>query len=302
MSRLKLLTRRCAGTLLLLTVACGDDSNGEELPNTPEDGGATDAATGTGDAGTPGGNRDGAVGTDGAVEMDGGDTDMDGSLRLDGSTEDAGASDDAGATGDGGAADAGAQPADAAQMTDATVAPDSGPQPGPCDIEDPRFGCGRVSGTWVQFDEYSVDRATGLVWAPVNADQSDNQHTEGCASPGFEGVGEFMLPTIDQVRTLAAGCEPSCELSSSCTGEACQSGCEACTGGQGPHASGGYCRPELEQCSPIFTRNACDLGPRAGCDVHRHWYYDPATGLFDLVEPGMLVNGRCVAEITGELP
>lgn len=300
MSRLKLLTGHCAGTLLLLTVACGDDSNGDE-PLMTDDAGATDAATGSGDGGTPG--SDGAVEMDGAVELDAGDTDagdtdMDGSLVVDGST------DDAGADGDGGAEDAGAQPGDAAQRMDASGDPDGGPdaEPAPCDIEDPRFGCGRVSGTWVQFDEYSVDRETGLVWAPVNPDQSDNQHTEGCANPDFEGVDDFMLPSIDQARTLAAGCDPSCELSSSCTGEACQSGCEACTVGQGPHASGGYCRPELEQCSPIFTRDACDLGPSAGCAMHQHWYYDPATGLFDLVEPEMLVDGRCVAQITGEVP
>jgi hypothetical protein len=107
------------------------------------------------------------------------------------------------------------------------------------------------------------------------------------------------------VRSLTAGCAASCRLATdTCTGRQCNEACEsaACEQGRGPHASGGYCRPELSVCSPVFTRDACDIGDFSDCTVHQHWYFDPQTGIFRLVGVGQRVAGRCVAQVRGTLP
>jgi hypothetical protein len=175
-----------------------------------------------------------------------------------------------------------------------------------CDVRDSRFGCGVVRGSLVEFESgYTVDRETRLVWAPTVDPLSDNQESDTCDAATFDGVDEFALPTLDQVRTLSAGCSASCRLATdSCTGQQCNEEClaEACAAGAGPHASGGYCRPELDDCTPVFTRDACDIGDFSDCAVHQHWYFDPNTGVFRLVGLGQRVAGRCVAQIRGMLP
>ena len=203
---------------------------------------------------------------------------------------------------------------------DATVLPDgrvigADAGDGGCDLIDPQFGCGRGTGTLVRFDDgLEIDRASGLAWAPampasgelgVNADQ-------GCEGLSIGGIDEFTLPTIDQVRTLAAGC-PASEPGGSCTvahetcvGLECGTNaqtCKPCEVGKGPHESGGYCRPELAECVTAWSLTACDdNGPTASCPAHRHWFYDVKTGSFGLSQPNSKLAGRCVARIAAPTP
>jgi len=275
MTLLNQIAGRGALALLLLALACGDDDDKKDTSD------AAQPATGD-DAAVPGATEDAGGSTGGG--------NLDASVLLDASR-----GLDATPSGSGGdAASDAAAPGDAAQPLDGALA-DAG-----CSVQDPRFGCGQVRGTLVEFASgYAVDRAAGLVWAPLVPMQSDNDHSEGCGDATFTGVGEFALPSVDQVRSLAAGCEASCQLASrTCVGTACNEACAPCAAGAGPHPNGGYCRPELAECSPIFTRDACDVGPRADCDQHQHWYYDPTTGVFRLVSAGMKVAGRCAARIS----
>ena len=309
---------------VLTLVACGDDdkrSDMDEDPSAAGDAATADAST------TPG--SDAGTGRDAAVTNDSGSEDLDGSASpLDARAPDAaGPSGDAasntgdatidpGASGDASALDdGGGQSVVDASVLDASVgdAASAGDAAGGsvvdaevCEVRDRRFGCGVVRGSLVEFQTgYTVDRETRLVWAPKVDPLSDNQETDTCNAETFNGVDEFVLPTIDQVRTLTAGCSASCRLASeSCTGQQCNEEClaEACTAGGGPHASGGYCRSELVDCLPMFTRDSCNIGDFSDCSVHQHWYFDPSTGVFRLVGEGQRVAGRCVARLRGMLP
>jgi hypothetical protein len=290
------------------------------------------------DSATAPSDSDGATGADtedAAANGSGGQTGGDGGAVAEGdaasSAPDAGASaaePDAGSASVGDASTGGATPGDAATDaevasgdaaassdaavgSDAAASSDAGASSDAarCDVTDSRFGCGVQRGSLVEFaNGYTVDRDTRLAWGPVVDPLSDNDQSVGCGSATFDGVDEFALPTIDQVRTLAAGCDARCELATdSCTGRRCNEACESeaarsCGEGEGRHASGGYCRPELTLCEPMFTRDACDIGSMSDCTVHQHWYYDPQSGIFRLVRAGQQVAGRCVARITGDLP
>lgn len=190
------------------------------------------------------------------------------------------------------------------RLPDGALAGDGG-----CDVIDPHFGCGRQTGDWVRFESgLEVDRASGLAWAPVQAPSGAHGEDAAhyCQDLNLQGISEFSLPTIDQVRTLSAGCESArpgggCRVAhGSCVGPECAAGdaCRACEPGKGPHASGGYCRPELGECVNAWALTACDdLGPSGNCPSHRHWYYDVQTGSFALAELPTQLSGRCVARM-----
>jgi len=188
---------------------------------------------------------------------------------------------------------------------------------GGCDVLDPQFGCGVGTGSWVRFaNGLEVDRANGLAWVPTMplSGELGVNAGRGCTALSIAGIDEFDLPTIDQVRTLAAGCpasEPggSCAVAdATCVGPECgidqgDGKCTPCEVGKGPHPSGGYCRPDVAECVTAWALTACDdNGPTASCPVHRHWYYDVTTGGFGLSQPDSQLAGRCVARIAALAP
>lgn len=277
------------GLVALGGAACGDDDDNKEpvgadgsvvqdedaalpegpdgLPSTDMDGGGKLGL----DAGLGGGSADGSTAGDGAVGADG-------AVVGDGSIG-AGATLDGGARADGG-----------------------------CDIVDERFGCGTVDGDWVRFDSgYELDRTRKQLWSPPRATRSDDELYQECQALVHGGIDGFNLPTMNQIRTLAAGCATtqlggSCPLETDvCIKSSCgldETACKACEPGKGPHASGGFCRPELGECTAMWSLDYCDdLSHGGDCTTHRHWYYDVKTGGFALADEGAVLAGRCVATL-----
>jgi hypothetical protein len=277
--------------------AAGDGATGGSSGDGATGGGDA-AASGGEDASSGGGGSDAAAGgsSDAAAGGGGSDAASGGSDGSTGSGSDAAAGgNDAAAGGDGstgGSSDAGAGDAAAGDA-------------GTCDVRDPRFGCGDTRGNLVVFDSgFTVDTTRNLVWAPVQTPLADNNESPGCGTATFDGVNEWLLPTIDQVKTLVTPCDSDCPLATAtCTGEQCVRECtRTCAANAGTHPSGGYCRPELADCSVLFTVDACDIGDFSDCSEHRHWYYDPSDGKFKLVQAGQSVAGRCVAQLAAPLP
>lgn len=246
--------------LVAFATGCGDDDDKKKSDQDPVVG--VDGGSPDGEDGLGGRGMDGGLGLDGAVV-----------------TRDGGLSADGAVIGDGGC------------------------------VLDPRFGCGQQTGSWIRYPNgLEIDLASGLAWAPAQAPSGahgdDAWHY--CQGLSIDGISEFELPTIDQVRTLAAGCADSvvggsCRVAhEDCIGPECGTGdaCKACEAGKGPHASGGYCRPEVGSCVTAWSLSACDSnGPTASCPTHRHWYYDVQTGGFGLSEVGSSLSGRCVARL-----
>ncbi|MDB4975562.1 MAG: hypothetical protein JWN48_3903 [Myxococcaceae bacterium] len=312
---LKSLVRSAALGLLVLGSACGDDSKGSEdrtdasLPGTG----------GKGDSGTSVIRSDAAVGGDLDASLD-----MDAALRDSSlpSSEDGSVSDAASeegrdsALGAEGSLDAaqstvpdaatGSSTPDAATADAATTA-DAAPRTtgdaGNCSINDPIYGCGTAIGTeWIRFDNgYEADRTNKLIWSPPQNPNNPATLTAYCYALSLANQGHiFDIPQMEQVRFLAAGCSAT-EAGGACKVETLEElpsgkGTCDCSGGTGPHPSGGFCRPELSSCVTLRTRTYC--GPNVECETYRHWYYDVATGSIVVVPDdsplATSAQGRCV--------
>jgi hypothetical protein len=137
-------------------------------------------------------------------------------------------------------------------------------------VEHPSLGCGvetRVNGDrWVVFPNKGVDfdPINGNAWASQGLLRGA-ELAAVCADLNIEGITGWRLPTIDEARTMIAGCpsavacpvtDPGC-LSSDC------GRCEACTALGGP-AGGDYCRPGINLCANIHTTSPCTDCTTAG--------------------------------------
>ena len=298
---------RIAVTLMAFTVlACGDDSkepsyNGE-YPDSGEptsvrnaDGGfSMDAAVGM-DAARPDGAiqflPDGALPNDaslvtladGAVVIVVGPSDMDAS-HADASSSDA-------------AADAG---------HDAHVG---------CDVTDSRYGCGtELSQNWLRFASgLEIDRNYERAWSPIFDVLNMADLTAKCAALTLPGiaVGEFKVPAITDVRTLAGGCENTVLTSDSCnvtSGNFPPSNAGVCScdpGGTGPD-NGKFCHSDVPECVTLWTQTVC--GVSVECPMPQVWLYDVSTGAvvhtpeFGNSELISSAKGRCFAGIPAPIP
>jgi hypothetical protein len=151
----------------------------------------------------------------------------------------------------------------------------------------PVHGCGLrwnlpndSSGDWIEFDSgLQVDLETGAGWMAPGGSLTRDELAAACNSLTVNGVGGWTVPTINQVRALAAGCAAtapggSCGLSDpSCLSQSCGS-CASCLGGNGP-AAGLYCRPNVRICFGLRTRSAC-----SDCDEPSDWSYGVSNGNF----------------------
>lgn len=138
---------------------------------------------------------------------------------------------------------------------------------------------------WIAYESFGVDIASGLAFAQKGNTTSDHDGiAAACAGLTVQGISGWRLPTIDEARLLAGGCAPtatggSCQLSDpSCLGKDCgftSPACESCIGGQGPHKTKDYCRPEVPLCLNLTTSSACSDCPTAG-----YWTYGVINGNF----------------------
>jgi hypothetical protein len=296
--------------LLLLAMACGDDSkgDGDEQPTgqVAPDGGLivtrSDAGGGTGSRG----DIDAGVGLDGAI-ADGVTppvTAPDGAVI--GVVSDAGPGTPTtpGSTLDAAVPDAGPTSGNDASTVADTGTPVITPDAGDCSINDPAFGCGTaITPTWVRFDNgYEVDRALGRVWSPTIVGATPEQLSNYCTTLTVADVTHvFDIPEIDEVRTLAAGCgatvpDGACPIKQEAWAPSAGATCSCVGVASGPHASGGFCRPEVSNCDILTTRTYC--GPSEECSGYQRWYYDVRNGsiVLENSELTQLAKGRCVSD------
>jgi len=157
---------------------------------------------------------------------------------------------------------------------------------------------------WVKFDSgVEVDYRTGLGWYKVELgpNDADSQLRKKCADLEQVGIDDWKIPEMKEVRTLAAGCAATqaggtCKINEGDTpvadGQAC-----VCTNGTGPHASGGFCRPEVPDCVVRWadTHSGDEHGPQ-----HQHWFYDVKSGSIVLqpykTDLANAAQGYCVTE------
>ncbi|MDB4987489.1 MAG: hypothetical protein JWN04_2667 [Myxococcaceae bacterium] len=317
----KFATRTAIG-LLVLASACGDDS---KAPTDEGDSSFPGAGGKLGDGSIPVLRADGGVsididastatGLDGAVVT----TSADGAVRAsDGAVVDSATPTDT--------LDA-AQPVvpvvpdasapvpvpDAAVVDAATSTPADA---GACSINDPRFGCGTaISDNWVRFDNgLEVDRVSGNAWTPVRTPLSDTgvgpdtENENYCLSLNFAGLTTWVVPEIDAVRTLAAGCTATaaggaCPVTEMRVSPVTDGSC-TCADGTPPPSAAGFCRPELSSCDTLWTRTWCGADGLE-CGTYQHWFYLSTDGSivlrpYENIPPN--VKGRCVTKLEQPYP
>ncbi|HEY6878974.1 MAG TPA: hypothetical protein VI299_13190, partial [Polyangiales bacterium] len=212
---------------LLLSSACSDDGN-KDLP-LEDGGGAATAADGGGSSpsGDQGRDLDAAVSLDATVVFPDGENSL-----LDGALADGGLLVDGAVLGDASAPDA---------------------SEGPCEVRDPRYGCGTLSGKdWVSFPDFEVDLANKVAWTKPMTVVDDDALAAICPVLTTGGFA-WELPQMEDIRKLAAGC-PKTMPGGSCqvdidevlTTEAGDCSCGD-VAGTGPN-QGKFCRPEVPNC------------------------------------------------------
>jgi len=142
---------------------------------------------------------------------------------------------------------------------------------------------------WINYETFSgfhYDLQTSLGWV-MRADSGSMtlaQAADFCASFSVAGLSDWRLPTIDEARSLAGGCDNtaeggSCPISdSSCLTSSCGLGtdCTSCMANAGPHVPGNdYCRTDVMLCSVFHTTSSCP-----DCSAPGDWRYSPLNGNF----------------------
>lgn len=143
---------------------------------------------------------------------------------------------------------------------------------------------------WIHYETFGgfhYDLTTSLGWV-IRTDSGTMtlaQAAEFCDSFSVVGLSDWRLPTIDEARSLAGGCDEtapggSCPLSdSSCLTSSCgiSEECSSCLGNAGPYTPGNYyCRTDTKLCSGFHTTSLCpDCSTPGG-----NWRYGTINGNF----------------------
>jgi hypothetical protein len=268
---------------LLLTSACSDHDKKDlaeddgSAATAPDGGGASsgligDASAGGSIDGGPGANIDGSTITlpDGAVVTQ----------SPDGST---------------------ALASDAASHADA-----SGDASVHCDVNDPRYGCGALSGSdWLSFPDFEVDLKNGTAWTRPVTVVDDDALRAICPVVSAGGFA-WDMPQTEDVRQLAAGCAKtmpggSCQVYVDEVYADMAGDCTCDQGLVGPN-HGKFCRPEIPDCETLWIWTHTDE-----TGFYQHWFYDVKTGSIvrEYVGVGIALEakGRCFHKLLdSELP
>ena len=296
---------RIAVTCLAFTVlACGDDNKSPHEGEQPDSGEPTSVR-----------NPDGGLSMDSGLGMD--------ASRPDGSTNPVSPTD--GAVHDGSVivlpdgavivvpTDAATVGIDAATRADAST--DASTRDGGCDVTDSRYGCGiALSQNWLRFASgLEIDRQYERAWSPVFDVINMADLTAKCAVLTLPGiaVGQFKVPAITDVRTLAGGCDNTVLTSDACnvtSGNFSPSNAGTCSctpGGTGPN-NGKFCHSDVPECVTLWTQTVC--GVSVECPMPQVWLYDVSTGAvvhtpeFGNSELITSAKGRCFAGIAAPIP
>jgi hypothetical protein len=175
----------------------------------------------------------------------------------------------------------------------------------------PKYGCGLLRDaqpgdgeSWLEYEDMAIDMRTKLAWSKWFFTDA-NRFAADCAALTTGGLSGWQPPTVDQVRTLVAGCPDyavggACPLSDpTCLSQACGMGanCQSCVGAAGPGKERDYCKIDAPYCFlSSFTRSRC-----ADCATPSVWSYGPINGDFQLDaldEPG----SRTASCVTDRVP
>ena len=183
-----------------------------------------------------------------------------------------------------------------------------------CDIIDARYGCGTALGrNWLRFEGgLEIDRRYERGWSPVFEVHNMADLVITCAGLRMRGIatGQFKVPAITDVRSMASGCDNTVLGSSGCgvtsgTFPAADAGVCSCDATcVGPN-KGKFCRPDVPECVTLWTETICEGTP--GCEKREVWIYDVDTGAVGLTPVADLemlssVKGRCFAGLPAPIP
>lgn len=145
--------------------------------------------------------------------------------------------------------------------------------------------------SWIVFDAgFSADPQTGYGWIDLSMNVGSGTLADAqsqCEAFSVGGLGNWRVPTIDEARTLAAGCAATasggtCPIhDASCLTQQCGYGkdaeCSSCQAGGGPAAGKAYCNPDSTLCTFFHTSSLCSdcASPDA-----QDWEYGPSNGNF----------------------
>ncbi len=122
-----------------------------------------------------------------------------------------------------------------------------------------------------------LDTGANIAWAPMGGFLSNDAAMQFCSELELGGV-DWRLPTIDEVRTLVAGCPTAiaggtCDVGDTCAALTCAStGCEraTCPLGEGPGTNGRYLRPNVPIEAIMQTSTVC-----SDCEQASIWIFNP---------------------------
>lgn len=187
--------------------------------------------------------------------------------------------------------------------------------PNHCDVIDPRYGCGTaLNSNWLRFKSgLEIDRRYERGWTPVFEVGTRVDLVARCAAFSLPGIaaGQFKVPAVEDVRTMAGGCENTVLGSSGCAvrsgtfplADAGLCGCDdVCVG---PN-QGKFCLPDVPECLTLWTETICEGTPH--CLTRQVWIYNVTTGAVELTPESlnspllMGAKGRCFAGIPYPIP
>ncbi|MET0287275.1 MAG: hypothetical protein ABW352_22510 [Polyangiales bacterium] len=203
----------------------------------------------------------------------------------------------------------GATPDGATPGGDASVSTDAGSLDGatPCDVNDPKYGCGTLSGTtWVSFPDFEVDLTNKVAWTKPVTVVDDDELAGICPTLTTAGFA-WQLPQMEDIRKIAAGCPKtvpggSCQVYVDEVTTANSGDCDCANQGfTGPN-NGRFCRAEVPECETFWVwTHTNETG------FYQHWFYDVKSGSIvpEYVAVGIAneAKGRCVHDLAdNELP
>jgi hypothetical protein len=111
-----------------------------------------------------------------------------------------------------------------------------------------------------------TDDSTHLMWQVGYSALRDWESALSlCTDLSLGGFGDWRLPTIDELRTIVAGCAATetggaCPVTDACSAPTCSNAsCQGCTSFQGPGTNGCYWPTELAgDCNAAFWSDTID--------------------------------------------
>jgi hypothetical protein len=179
------------------------------------------------------------------------------------------------------------------------------------DVYSELYGCAHLTDDvpgggdgWLYYDAgFYVDERTGSAWTPVTQGGSLEFDQTYCANLQIGTLGDWRVPTIDEVRaSFAAGC-PATAPTGGCpihdptnlsSAEVYSAACESCLGS----GTSAYCPTNAPFCQWLKTSSVC-----SDCAGSKSWAYGPGNGNFTALDVSSAFTMSCtIASLPGGVP